>query len=80
MLAAYHERCSQRGVCRIFGIAKQTLTDWLKSEQLKSRDAAALNEDIDKGSEERATGEMHENCLLLFLHEHNKKHNYNWLN
>lgn len=29
-LAAYHERCSQLGVCRTFGIAKQTLTDWLK--------------------------------------------------
>ena len=37
VLAAYHERCSQRGVCRIFGISRQTLVSWLK----KSRGAAA---------------------------------------
>ena len=52
VLAAYHERCSQRGVCRIFGIAKQTLTDWLK----KSRDLAALEDDAGKGAEARAAG------------------------
>ena len=47
VLAAYHERCSQRGVCRIFGIAKQTLTDWLK----KSRHAAALEENARQSAE-----------------------------
>ncbi len=52
VLAAYHERCSQRGVCRIFGIAKQTLTDWLK----KSRHAAALEEDARQSAEGRAAG------------------------
>ena len=30
VLAAYHERCSQRGVCRIFGISRETLAAWLK--------------------------------------------------
>lgn len=29
VLAAYHERSSQRGVCRIFGISRQTLVTWL---------------------------------------------------
>ncbi len=36
VLAAYHERASMRGVCRIFGICRQTLATWLK----KSREAA----------------------------------------
>jgi transposase-like protein len=30
VLAAYHERASMRGVCRVFGIGRQTLSDWLK--------------------------------------------------
>ena len=30
MLVAYHERCSQRGVCHIFGISRKTLAAWLK--------------------------------------------------
>ena len=30
VLAAYHERASMRGVCRIFGISRNTLSDWLK--------------------------------------------------
>ncbi len=29
VLAADHERCSQRGVCRIFGISRQTLANLL---------------------------------------------------
>ena len=37
VLAACQERCSQRGVCRMFGIARETLAIWLK----KSRAAAA---------------------------------------
>jgi transposase-like protein len=40
VLAAYHERCSLRSVCRIFGISRQTLMTWLK----KSRNAAAGND------------------------------------
>ena len=38
--AAYHERASLRGVCRIFGISRQTLITWLK----QSREPAALEE------------------------------------
>ncbi len=30
VLAAYQERCSQWGVCRIFGISRQTLMTWLE--------------------------------------------------
>ena len=41
VLAAYHERCSLRGVCRIFGVSRQTLVTWLK----KSRAPAAPAED-----------------------------------
>ncbi len=33
VLAAYHERASLRGVCRVFGIGRNTLTDWLKKSQ-----------------------------------------------
>lgn len=36
-LAAYQERASMRGVCRLFGIGRNTLSAWLK----KSRDPAA---------------------------------------
>ena len=46
VLAAYHERCSQRGVCRIFGISRETLAAWLK----KSRDIAALTGDLGPSS------------------------------
>jgi transposase-like protein len=45
VLAAYHERASLRGVCRIFGISRQTLITWLK----KSREPATLEEDVGKG-------------------------------
>ena len=48
-LAAYHERCSLGGVCRIFGVSRQTLVTWLK----KSRDLAASEEDIGQSQEER---------------------------
>jgi len=40
VLAAYHERASLRGVCRIFGICRQTLVTWLK----KSRETAQAQE------------------------------------
>ncbi len=43
-LAAYHERASLRGVCRIFGISRQTLITWLK----KSHDTAQTQEDAGK--------------------------------
>lgn len=33
VLAAYQERASMRGVCRLFGVARATLTDWLKKSQ-----------------------------------------------
>ncbi len=41
VLAAYHERCSLRGGCRIFGISRQTLVTWLK----KSRSTSTSGED-----------------------------------
>ena len=46
VLAAYHECCSQRGVCRIFGISRETLAAWLKN----SRGTAALAGDPGSGS------------------------------
>ena len=33
VLAAYQERASMRGVCRILGIDRETLTNWLKKSQ-----------------------------------------------
>ena len=33
ILRAYQERSSIRGVCRTFGIAKQTLSNWIKKKQ-----------------------------------------------
>ncbi len=36
VLAAFHERCSLRGVCRIFGISRQTLMTWLKKSRHSS--------------------------------------------
>ena len=38
VLAACHERASLRGVCRVFGISRNTLADWLEK---KSRAVAA---------------------------------------
>jgi transposase-like protein len=32
VLAAVHEGCSQRGVCRLFGISRTTLADWLEKK------------------------------------------------
>jgi len=29
-LAAYQERCSMRGVCRLFGVGRNTLSGWIK--------------------------------------------------
>ncbi len=33
VLAAYQERASMRGVCRVFGISRNTLAAWLKKSQ-----------------------------------------------
>ena len=33
VLAAYQERASMRGVCRLFGIGRNTLSEWLKKSQ-----------------------------------------------
>jgi transposase-like protein len=33
VLAAYQERCSMRGISRIFGISRITLANWLKKSQ-----------------------------------------------
>ncbi len=44
VLAAYQERASMRGVCRIFGLSRHTLADWLKKSQVAAAagpDAAA---------------------------------------
>ncbi len=41
VVAAYQERPSMRGVCRLFGIGRNTLTTWLK----KSQSLAATNTD-----------------------------------
>lgn len=30
ILAAYHERPSLRGLCRVFGVARNTVASWLK--------------------------------------------------
>jgi transposase-like protein len=30
ILAAYQERCSMRGVARVFGVSRNTLAGWLK--------------------------------------------------
>ena len=38
ILRAYHERTSLRGLTRIFGVSRNTVTAWLK----KSQNAAAL--------------------------------------
>lgn len=44
-LAAYQERASMRGVCRLFGIGRNTLSQWLK----KSQPVAATHRDAGSG-------------------------------
>ncbi len=48
-LAAYQERASMRGVCRIFGVGRNTLSGWLKTEILKSLPVAAAHGDAGPG-------------------------------
>lgn len=45
ILAAYHERMSLRGIARVFGVSRNTVSAWLK----KSHDAVALEEDTSQG-------------------------------
>ena len=42
ILRAYHERTSLRGLTRIFGVSRQTVSSWLK----KSQPFAALGADL----------------------------------
>jgi len=32
VLAAYQERCSMRGISRVFGISRTTLADWIEKK------------------------------------------------
>ena len=48
VLAAVQEGCSQRGVCRIFGISRTTLAYWLEK---KGRRLARLRDHSSAGSE-----------------------------
>ena len=45
VLRAYHERTSLRGLQRVFGISRQTVTKWLK----KSEAVVAVGGDIGPG-------------------------------
>ncbi len=46
ILAAYHERMSQRGLSRVFGVSRSTVSLWLK----KSQSTAAAEPDIGSGT------------------------------
>ena len=46
ILRAYHERTSLRGLSRVFGVSRQTVTSWLK----KSQPTATLGGDAAAGS------------------------------
>ena len=46
VLRAYHERTSLRGLQRVFGISRQTVTKWLK----KSKTLTAVGGDLGPGS------------------------------
>ena len=46
ILRAYHERTSLRGLTRIFGVSRQTVSDWLK----KSEPTASLGGDPAAGT------------------------------
>lgn len=45
ILAAYHERMSLRGLSRVFGVSRNTLSAWLK----KSRETATSEENLAQG-------------------------------
>ena len=53
ILAAYQERCSMRGVARVFGISRNTLTKWLKKSAVSAasgNDAPARRDARDAGA------------------------------
>ncbi|BDI33496.1 transposase [Capsulimonas corticalis] len=52
ILAAYHERTSIRGLRRIFGVSRATVSDWLK----KSQPAPSLGADTPHSTAARADG------------------------
>ena len=43
IINAYYERPSMRGIERIFGVARQTLADWLKKSRGRSRNPNNLS-------------------------------------
>lgn len=51
ILAAYHERVSLRGLSRVFGVSRNTISAWVKTEFLKSRDAPHPGPDVGQGQE-----------------------------
>jgi len=46
ILRAYHERTSLRGLTRVFGVSRNTVSTWLK----KSVESAAVSADFSSGS------------------------------
>ena len=53
ILAAYHERYSMRGIARVFGISRNTLSAWLKKSDAATtagNDAAADRAKRDAGT------------------------------
>lgn len=52
ILRAYEERSSLRGLTRTFGVARNTVSGWLK----KSPDAASFGGHIGPGSARRCSG------------------------
>lgn len=52
ILRAYHERTSLRGLTRIFGVSRQTVSSWLK----KSQPFAAAGADPGDGTGGRGVG------------------------
>ena len=47
ILAAYHERMSLRGIARVFGVSRNTVSAWLK----KSPEAPSAGSDAAQGQE-----------------------------
>ena len=52
ILAAYHERMSLRGVARVFGVSRNTVSAWLK----KSPDAPGARPDAGQSQGARRAG------------------------
>ena len=46
IMAAYQQRCSMRGVARIFGVSRNTLSGWIK----KNTDPASTGNDPGSGA------------------------------